>query len=277
MEAETRERPVENQRKSGYGAPASLKAGSIGDGYIRTALQGTGLSATATNLLCNAWREGTKRQYDSTLRRWGEFCTAWEVHPITPHINDVVEFLSSLYTTGSRYSVIATARSILGNFVHISGVPVLANHPLIQKLVKGAYNTRWDTDVLLQYLDSLDNTSLTFKMLTCKTTVLLTILSGQRVSTIHKFRLSQLQLTTDMAVFNLGNALLKHSKPGRSNPPIVFHRYPHGYRLCPIQTIRDYLLQRTPLAPQTDEFFLTHRRPYHPASKDTLARWVKEV
>ena len=153
-------------------------------------------------------------------------------------------------------------------------------------MVTGAYNTRppapryvviWDTDVLLQYLDSLDNTSLTFKMLTCKTTVLLTILSGQRVSTIHKFRLSQLQLTTDMAVFNLGNALQKHSKPGRSNPPIVFHRYPHGHRLCPIQTIRDYLLQRIPLAPQTDEFFLTHRRPYHPASKDTLARWVKEV
>ena len=131
----------------------------------------------------------------------------------------------------------------------------------------------WDTDVLLQYLDSLDNTSL----LTCKTTVLLTILSGQRVSTIHKFRLIQLQLTTDMAVFNLGNALLKHSKPGRSNPPIVFHRYPHGHCLCPIQTIRDYLQQRTPLAPQTDEFFLTHRRPYHPASKDPLARWVKEI
>ena len=59
-----------------------------------------------------------------------------------------------------------------------------------------------------------------------KFTVLLTILSGQRVSTIHKFRLSQLQLTTDMAVFNLGNSLLKHSKPGRYNP--LIHLYPHG-------------------------------------------------
>ena len=26
-----------------------------------------------------------------------------------------------------------------------------------------------------------------------------------------------------------------------------------------------------------DEFFITHRKPYHPASKDTLARWVKDV
>ena len=26
-----------------------------------------------------------------------------------------------------------------------------------------------------------------------------------------------------------------------------------------------------------DAFFLTHRRPHHPAAKDTIARWVKTV
>ena len=180
---------------------------------------------------------------------------------VTP-INDVVEFLSS-YADGGRFGVNTTARSALGNFIHVPGVPVLADHPLIQKVVKGAYNTRppapcyvviWDTDILLQYLDSLDNACLNFKLLSCKTAILLTILSGERVSTIHAFRLSQLQLTTGMAVFNLGTTLLKHSRPGRSTP-IVFHRYPHGRRLCPLQTIRDYVTQRTLLAPQIDNFF----------------------
>ena len=163
---------------------------------------------------------------------------------------------------------------------------MLANHPLIQKVVKGAYNTRppapryvviWDTDTLLHYLDSLDNTLINFKLLSYKVPVLLTILSGQRVSTLHKFRLSQLQLTTDMAVFNLGTSLLKHSKPGRATAPIVFHRYPHGRRLCPLEAVQDYVQQRNLLAPQVDEFFITRRKPYHPAYKDTLARWVKEV
>ena len=92
-----------------------------------------------------------------------------EIHPVTPPINDVVEFLSSLYADGGRFGVIATARSALGNFIHVPGVSVLADHPLIQKVVKGAYNTRppaphyvliWDTDILLQYLDSLDNACL---------------------------------------------------------------------------------------------------------------------
>ena len=110
----------------------------------------------------------------------------------------MVEFLATLYDNGSQYSVIATARSALGNFVHIPGVPILANHPLVHKVLKGVYNIRppapwyiviWDSDNL-QYLDSLDNTSINFKLLTSKTTALLTILSGQRISTIHKFRLS---------------------------------------------------------------------------------------
>ena len=181
--------------------------------------------------------------------------------------------------------MLATARSTLGNFLHIPGVPVLANHPLIQKVVKGAYNTRppapcyvviWDTDILLQYLYSQGNNSIDFKLLSYKVTVLLTILSGQRVSTLHKFRLSQLQLTTDMAVFNLGDSLFKHSKPGWSTAPIIFHRYPHGRRLCPLQAIQDYIQQQNLLAPQV-EFFITDRKPYCPASKDRLAWWVKNV
>ena len=103
-----------------------------------------------------------------------------------------------------RFGVIATALSAFGTFIHVPGVPVLANHPLIQKVVKGAYNTRppapcyvviWDTDVLLEYLDSQDNACFNFKLLCCKTAILLTILSGQWVSTIHAFRFSQLQLT----------------------------------------------------------------------------------
>ena len=219
--ADTREGPTTTTTEAGCAAPPSFQTVSLGDNYIRAALQGTGLSTTSTSFICNAWREGTKKQYDSTLRRWREICCTREIHPITPHVNDVVEFLAFLYEKGGRYGVLATVRSTLGNFLHIPGVPVLANHPLIQKVVKGAYNTRppapryvviWDTDILLQYLDSLENNSIDFKLLSYKVTVLLTILSGQRVSTLHKFRLSQLQLKTDMPVFNLGDSLLKHSK-----------------------------------------------------------------
>ena len=47
-----------------------------------------------------------------------------------------------------------------------------------------------------------------------------------------------------------------------------FTRYPHGQRLCPLQTIRDYVTRHTLLAPKIDEFFITHRKPYYLASKE---------
>ena len=127
--------------------------------------------------------------------------------------------------------------------------------PSPHPVVKGAYNTRhpapryvviWDTDVLLQYLDSLDNTCLDFKLLSCKTAILLTILSRQRVCTIHAFRLSQLQLTTDMAIFNLGTALLILL--------LCFTATLTDFS-CVLQAIRDYVMQYTLLAPQIDKCF----------------------
>ena len=100
MHADTREGPTTTTREAGCAAPPPFQTVSLGDNYIRAAHQGTGLSTTATSLICNAWREGTKKQYDSTLRRWREFCCPLEIRPITPHVNDVVEFLAFLYEKG---------------------------------------------------------------------------------------------------------------------------------------------------------------------------------
>ena len=111
---------------------------------------------------------GTKKQYDGTLRRWGEFCHTWQIHPITPHVNDVVEFLSFLYDNGGKVWCNRPLLIVPWEIFYIfQGCLCWPTTPLIQKVVKGAYNTRppapcyvviWDTDTLLHYLDSLDNT-----------------------------------------------------------------------------------------------------------------------
>ena len=64
---EAREASPPTTREAGCVAPPSFETVSLGDSYIRAALQGTGLSSTATTLICNAWREGTQKQYDGTL------------------------------------------------------------------------------------------------------------------------------------------------------------------------------------------------------------------
>ena len=65
--------------------------------------------------------------------------------------------------------------------------------------------------------------------------------------------------------------LLKHSTPRHKQQPISFPCYPY-------KTISHYLtIQNTLQAPTIDNVFHCHRKPYGPASSDTLSRWVKDT
>ena len=116
------------------------------------------------------------------------------------------------------------------------------------------------------------------KLLTLKTVTLLTSLSGQRVSTFHQFRLSQLQGNPTLVIFNI-QGLLKHSRAAKRDLPITYHTFPHDVALCPVATLDAYLDARAQLGNTAlrDEFFLCYRKPHGPTTNDTLARWVEMV
>ena len=276
-----------DQGKTTTPAPPSQKVVSFSDSFVGSSLADSGLSAGSTELLSHAWREGPKLQYDMTVRRWGAYCRKWKIDTFTPPIAAVVNFLTSLFEMGLGYGAVTSARSALGNFVTVPGFPRLADHPLVQKLLKGVANVRqpnprytriWHTSFLITYLASLRNGDLDLQHMCWKTSALLTVLSGQWVSTIHKFKLSNLQLTDTIALFNITEPL-KQSTPSRKPQPVVFHRYPHNEQLCHVRLVQAYLVKRAslPVVASYDAFFLTHRRPHHPASKDTIARWMKNV
>ena len=124
--ADTREGPTATTREAGCAAPPSFQTVSLGDNYIRAALQGTVLSTTATSLLCNAWREGTKKQYDSTLRRWKEFCcTQLQWNEIIYQVNYLIDNCFTRYNNSIFQQVIGipmgsnSASHMANIFVHI--------------------------------------------------------------------------------------------------------------------------------------------------------------
>ena len=142
---------------------------------------------------------------------------------------------------------------------------------------KPRYAFIWDSDKVIHYLSTLKNEDLDFKMLSYKCVTLLTLLSGQRVSTLHKFKCSSLQLTEHLAQFQVVD-LLEHSTPHHKQQPVSFPCYPYNLNLCPVKTISHYLTVRNKLqAPTIDNVFRCHRKPYGPASGDTLSRWVKDT
>merc|ERR1719436_1057066 len=60
-----------------------------------------------------------------------------------------------------------------------------------------------------------------------------------------------------------------------ADKPVVFRAYPHK-SLCPVALIEKYIAHRELLS-DDDKFFVTTRNPYHAATLDTLARWIKKT
>ena len=60
---------------------------------------------------------------------------------------------------------------------------------------------------------------------------------------------------------------------------IEFHRHLQDEKLCPVICIDRYVTMTEPWRTQgqPSTFFLCHKNPHKPASKSTLARWIKDV
>ena len=133
------------------------------------------------------------------------------------------------------------------------------------------------TNIVIDYVKSLPNNDLTFKSLVSKLVTLLALVSGQRVSTLHEFRLDEMHVRDKEVTFYV-SALLKHDKPKNTKDPFTFHAYPHNSQLCPVTLLKHYIAVRATLVSSTEmALFITHGKPHHGASKDTLARWIKDT
>ena len=203
---------------------------------------------------------------------------------MSPTIYDILAYLTSMFDLA--YHSISAAKSVPSGMLHISGVTAISEHPLIIHLLKGIFHVRpqqryvliWDTDLVLSYLKNLGSSESSLKFLSLKTLTLLTLIAGQCVSTVHQFRISQMQTTPSLIIFNIPG-LLKHSRHMKRGSPIPFHAFPRDADLCPVATINQYLTAQATLANNElhDALLLCYRKPHGPATKDTLARWVHSI
>ena len=140
------------------------------------------------------------------------------------------------------------------------------------------YSKTWDVSKVLYYLKCLRPTdSLMLKEQTLKTAALLTILGGRTIHTLYMLSVIHMDQSPEKIIFHI-TGLTKCSKPTRPNQPIVYRAYEEDELLCLVKCIYAYLTQRSKIITQNfTECFITFGKPHHPASKDTLARFVKEV
>lgn len=269
--------------------PIDAQTSSDGAQAFRSAIRQHGLSEEVSQFLFKSWRPGTQTQYDIYIKRWYNFCSQRDVSPFLPDLNAVLCFLLELFNGSPLYkplgySAINTARSALSTFVTIERQPI-GQHPVVCRFLKAVFNERpalprytmiWDTDILLRYLRSLSPVrKITLKLLTQKLAVLLLLLAGQRCQTVHKFSISQMNLTSSYVQFNV-KGLLKTSRPGHHCGQVSYKAFAPDRRLCVVTVLRHYINRTQELRADEDSLFLTLRPPHGPASKDTLRRWVRD-
>lgn len=119
---------------------------------------------------------------------------------------------------------------------------------------------------------------ISLKQLSLKLNMLILLMSGQRGQTIHLLDVRNLKISTNRAIFSIGD-LLKNSTPGHHLSNVTLLAYPVDRRICVITYLQQYL-KRTKCYRSHDKhnkLFLSWRSPHHPVSRDTLRRWTKNV
>jgi len=147
-----------------------------------------------------SWRTGTTKQYRVYLDKWKNFATARNENPVHLSVANVIDFLTHLYDTGSRYSAINTARSALSAAIDLAYSPyTVGEHPLIKRLIEAAFQSRpplprhhsiWDVLDLLKTWSPAKKLNL--KLLTLRLVMLCMLVTGQRCQSVHLMDLEHL-------------------------------------------------------------------------------------
>ena len=231
--------------------------------------------------IMQSWRYDTCK-YDTYRKQWLQFCSQRICDQMCPTLVTVLESLHVLRKRNLGYSVLNSARGMLSSFATIEGYDA-GKHPLVCRYMKGVYNSNpslpkrsftWDAGAVVRYLSSVTPKSLLD--ISRKLASLLAILCGQRGREILSVMdIRNTTIEENFLIIRIGDQL--------KTTGIKFHvgeiKFPvyENANVCPVKLFKQYIDVTKSLRGSTTCLFITTSKPYRPASKDTLARWIKSV
>ena len=209
------------------------------------------ISEEAIKLILASWREKTNANYNSSWRKWEQWCTPRGLNPISAGISEILDFLAMQFQEGRMYRSLNCYRSAISS-VHlpVDGFQV-GQHPLVARLLKGVFNSRppmprykdtWEVSKVLRYLQSIGpNESLSLKDLTKKLAMLLALSLANQSSDLVRLSLEGRRYTPD-GVHISPVGLAKQSNPQRTSGrlPVFIPMFQEDQLLCPVACLQVY-------------------------------------
>ena len=180
----------------------------------------------SVDILIASLSESSLRQYDSSLKKWWNFCNKERIDPFSGSTNNVLSFLTEEFKKKASLSSLNCYRSAISLIVG----PELGKNERVLRFFRGIaklrpaaprYESTWDPQVVLKYLSSwypYDKLSLEF--LALKLVTLLALVTGHRMQTLALIDIRNIYRTNKDALEIKIPDTIKTSGPNRNQPTL---------------------------------------------------------
>lgn len=220
------------------------------------------------------------KQYDSEIKKWWSYCLTLKRSPYEADTSLVLEFLVSRFGAGAAYGTLNSARSAIVLMVGDS----ISSDTNISRFFKGVfkkrpskskYDSTWDVQIVFDEMIKMHPLNdLNLKELTEKTVMLLALGSAQRVQTLSLIKIENIKETSGGFEIKIPD-LIKTSRAGSTQPLIKLPFLNEEPKCCVARALQRYLQVTEPLRGLTKELFITIKKPYKAAGKQTISRWIR--
>ncbi|KAJ8914652.1 hypothetical protein NQ315_017349 [Exocentrus adspersus] len=116
--------------------------------------------------------------------------------------------------------------------------------------------------------------SLSLEKLTWKLVTLMALTTASRAQTLSKIHANNITEYNDKIEIKISDRV-KTSGPRKLQPNLVFPYFTVKPELCVASTIKFYLEKTVANRGNISNFLITYKKPYRPASSQTISRWIK--
>ncbi|KAJ8928010.1 hypothetical protein NQ314_019476 [Rhamnusium bicolor] len=178
---------------------------------------------------------------------------------------------------GKSYSTINSCKSALSLVLPISNSDENGIKRFL-KPQKPKYDSTWDTNLVLTYLEKLQPTvNLSFENMSLKLVTLLAIISAHRLQTFAKIKLKHIKRFEDRIEVYIPDRI-KTTRKGRYQPLIIIPFFNERPKLCLASLLMAYIEKTKDFRTNdNDTLILTYKKPHHSATVQTISRRVKTV
>lgn len=204
--------------------------------------------------------------------------------PFKVSVPDILSFLSFHFNKGASYGTLNSYRSAMAQ---ILGSDFAQDHR-VKRFFKGVFQLRpskpryintWDPGCVLQFLRSCENEKISLEELSHKLAMLMSLASGQRVQTLALIEIKNICESRRGIEIRIPERI-KTSGRNAYQPLIMLPFMAEDIGVCVATSLKYYLKRTEELRTngvRSGNLFLTHKKPFHNATSQTISRWVKKI